>query len=64
MGYWEQIGVENMRHAERQARKSPSRRRLESLAEWVLVVTVSLILWGVQLLPLIVWIVQWLRTEV
>lgn len=63
MGHWEQIGVQNLRHAERQARKSPVRRRLESIAEWTLVITVSLALWGAQLLPLIVWVVQWLRTE-
>lgn len=60
MGYWEQIGVENARAAERRARMNPTLRAAKDAGGTAALIAVNLALWAVLLgVPLVtVW--QWL----
>ena len=61
MGYWEQIGVENAKHAQRQAAKSAPRRCVERIAGATLLTVASAFLWGLTLYPLLyqAWAFTW-----
>jgi len=52
MGYWEQIGVENMKHRERRARKPRWRRVIEDTLGWTIITLIGLLLWIIQLSPI------------
>lgn len=52
MGYYEQIGVENMRHRERLARMPAWRRNLGKFVTGAAITAASLFLWALTLAPL------------
>lgn len=53
MGYWEQIGEENLRHREHLARMHPLRRKFRSATRYTLLAVATVALWALTLSPLV-----------
>lgn len=51
MGYWEQIGVENMRHRERRAKMNPIRRKVQDFLVNLGIWAFAIFYWIVMLAP-------------
>ena len=60
MGYWEQIAVENIRHAERRASMTPAQRRLADAAASLGWALLAIIAYAPLWLPIMLLIASWL----
>ena len=54
MGYWEQIGAENLRNRERRNRMRPAERRVRDALNLTMVGAITLVLWGIMLAPILI----------
>lgn len=56
VGYWEQIGEDNRRHAEARARMNPRWRALQGRAGSAVVLALSTALWTITLVQTARWL--------